>query len=140
PEQGETSGNWTSGDDQDFQQAADMMSDAQDMMEDAREETKMTRRAVEDLQDRLEIDTKYGEEPASRGPRYERTGVSMSDSAASSGPSLPGSREGGVEAKPDLVSSILSQNIAPKDKCPCGNGKLYKDCHMKKGKKKKKKW
>jgi len=143
PVEGETSGNWTSGDDQeysqDFQQAADMMGEAQGMMEEAREDTRMTRQAVEDLQDRFNIDTKYAEEPAS-GPRYERSGVRLSDSAASTGPSLPGSKEGGLEAKPDLVASILSQNIAPKDNCHCGSGKMYKDCHMKRGKKKKSKW
>jgi hypothetical protein len=138
PDQGSTSGNWTSGDE--MQQASEMMWDAQDMMEDAREDAKMTRQAVEDLQDRLNIDTKYAEESVSKGPRYERTGVRLSDSAASTGPSLPGSKEGGLEAKPDLVASILSQNIAPKDDCPCGNGKMYKDCHMKRGKKKKNKW
>ena len=142
PDQGSTSGNWTSGDE--MQQESEMMWDAQDMMgaqemmEDAREEVKMTRKAVEDLQDRLNIDTKYAEEPVSKGPRYERSGVRLSDSAASTGPSLPGSKEGGLEAKPDLVASILSQNIAPKDNCHCGSGKMYKDCHMKRGKKKKK--
>ncbi|MBT6973221.1 MAG: hypothetical protein HOA04_08990, partial [Euryarchaeota archaeon] len=138
PDQGSTSGNWTSGDE--IQQASEMMWDAQEMMEEAKEEVKITRQAVEGLQDRLNIDTKYAEEPVSKGPRYERSGVRLSDSAASTGPSLPGSKEGGLEAKPDLVASILSQNIAPKDNCHCGSGKMYKDCHMKRGKKKKNKW
>ncbi|MGY8702679.1 MAG: hypothetical protein ACKVHH_08270, partial [Candidatus Poseidoniales archaeon] len=100
PEQGETSGNWTSGDDQDyaedFQQAADMMWEAQDMMAEAKEEATMTREAIESVQDQL------GMQPQRRAAakpepeeaftsKYVTQGIDGT-SGAGGGPSLPGGR------------------------------------------------
>jgi len=138
PEDGGTSGDWSSDDgadewQDDFQQAADMMWDAQDMMADAKEEAAMARQAIEDMQQQMGLDSRYDSAPEVEKKRYERTGLKLSDSAKSAGPSLPSSKfgQGGSGSDDNLISSILSKNIAPKDPCHCGSKKLYKDCHMK---------
>ena len=139
PQDGQTSGDWSSDDgtnewQDDFQQAADMMWDAQDMMAEAREEAAMARQAIEDMQDQMGLNSRYGSEPPAEKKRYERTGLRLSDTSKSAGPSLPSSKFGGSGRADDLVSSILSKNIAPKDPCHCGSKKMYKDCHMKRDK------
>jgi hypothetical protein len=139
PEDGGTSGDWSSDDGQDewqddFQQAADMMWDAKDMMADAKEEAAMARQAIEDMQQQMGLDSRYDSAPEVEKKRYERSGLKLSDSAKSAGPSLPSAKygQGGSGSDDNLISSILSKNIAPKDPCHCGSKKLYKDCHMKK--------
>jgi hypothetical protein len=141
PQDGGTSGDWSSDDDanewqDDFQQAADMMWETQDMMADAREDASMARQAIEDMQQQLGLEGRYGSEPEPEKKHYERTGLRLSDTSKSAGPSLPSSKFGGDGAPraDDLVSSILSKNIAPKDPCHCGSKKMYKDCHMKRDK------
>ncbi|MBK29449.1 MAG: hypothetical protein CMB49_01895, partial [Euryarchaeota archaeon] len=139
PQDGGTSGDWSSDDganewQDDFQQAADMMWETQDMMADAREDASMARQAIEDMQQQLGLEGRYGSEPEKK--HYERTGLRLSDTSKSAGPSLPSSKfgDGGAPRADDLVSSILSKNIAPKDPCHCGSKKMYKDCHMKRDK------
>jgi hypothetical protein len=100
PEDGGTSGDWSSDDGQDewqddFQQAADMMWDAKDMMADAKEEAAMARQAIEDMQQQM------GHQPRRQEPepepeeqfnsRYVTAGIDASEGGAA-GPSLPGSR------------------------------------------------
>ncbi|MCS5537479.1 MAG: SEC-C domain-containing protein, partial [Candidatus Poseidoniaceae archaeon] len=138
PEDGGTSGDWSSDDganewQDDFQQAADMMWDAQDMMADAKEEAAMARHAIEDMQQQMGLDSR-SDTPQVEKKRYERTGLKLSDSAKSAGPSLPSAKfgKGGSGSDDNLISSILSKNIGAKDPCHCGSKKLYKDCHMKK--------
>ena len=141
PQDGGTSGDWSSNDgadewQDDFQQAADMMWETQDMMADAREDASMARQAIEDMQEQLGLEGRYGSEPEPEKKRHERTGLRLSDTSKSAGPSLPSSKFGGGGAPraDDLVSSILSKNVAPKDPCHCGSKKMYKDCHMKRDK------
>ncbi len=138
PQDGGTSGDWSSDEganewQDDFQQAADMMWDAQDMMAEAKEEAAMARNAIEDMQQQMGLESRYDSAPVVEKKRYERTGLKLSDSAQSAGPSLPSSKfgQGGSGSDDNLISSILSKNIAPKDPCHCGSKKLYKDCHMK---------
>jgi len=99
PAQGETSGNWTSGDDQDyaqdFQQAADMMWEAQDMMAEAKEEAAMTREAIESVQDQFGMrpQRQAAAEPEPEeafNSKYVTQGID--DTAGGTGPSLPGGR------------------------------------------------
>ncbi|MCS5537698.1 MAG: hypothetical protein NZ770_06300, partial [Candidatus Poseidoniaceae archaeon] len=100
PEDGGTSGDWSSDDganewQDDFQQAADMMWDAQDMMADAKEEAAMARHAIEDMQQQM------GHQPRRKEPepepeeqftsRYVTEGIDASEAGAA-GPSLPGGR------------------------------------------------
>jgi alpha-tubulin suppressor-like RCC1 family protein len=99
PAQGETSGNWTSGDEQDyakdFQQAADMMWDAQDMMAEAKEEAAMTREAIESVQDQFGMrpQRQAAAEPEPEeafNSKYVTQGID--DTGGGTGPSLPGGR------------------------------------------------
>ncbi|MBT6971799.1 MAG: hypothetical protein HOA04_01710, partial [Euryarchaeota archaeon] len=121
PAQGETSGNWTSGDEQDyakdFQQAADMMWEAQDMMAEAKEEAAMTREAIESVQDQ------FGMRPQRRAAEPEPEEVfnskyvtqGIDDVGGGTGPSLPGARmmdldgDGVVTDEEKQIWSSMSQ-------------------------------
>ena len=102
PQDGGTSGDWSSDEganewQDDFQQAADMMWDAQDMMAEAKEEAAMARQAIEDMQQQMghtpqRASAKQEPEPEEAfSSRYVTSGIDSS-AAGAAGPSLPSAR------------------------------------------------